>query len=1413
MIRFVMDPVFAKNYIFALIESPLRLEISNGISLAKGYADQIVLELSGTIQTHSSQLVALRRVLEDGQIARFPESGSVTYPLYEEVVRLKGRIDTVHGSLNGLIGSIFMLLLQGGYITKRDGDRYEAAIPYVTLDTVSAMVRPGGMALKLLGEVGITDQQNLEVWKILPSRVDQLWQGAEKSIQTLLGRVERVEKRKLKDDPDFAQLSTNTDRSIEALQDDVASRVKYEDYRGYTAETTALLETLKRALEKTMGELAAETANRSAGASDLNERLSKIAQEVAQFVSLRTVITEINTRLMTASQSAGATVDPSWVAGVSGQLEGIKKMIDDLVSQVSGLSQQAPFIKQTIEQHAEILNTHTRNLEEFVPSFRSRLDALEYFQQQQPAMDNRLSEDIRKLDENLAKQISDLEQFMVNSGEIESRLDNAIEGVKEDIKKLQDKVFEVEKRPAAVVQPMVPDAPTRVEHKQLEQSVSAVNAAMDALRTDHRNLASEVSVMVKTADLNDALERMRKHQGEDVAQIKADTNQTNAELRKKILDTDTALRRLIAETVAPVAGSISEIKKALGTLRMKKEITSVDLDQLRQDLMGVMTTTKTESAKSLEIYVKRLGELEERMRDEGTCAIAVTEFEKVRSELTARLEQLSAELESKSAHDADIRAVRQRDDEFADALKKMQAEHEKAIQDMRAEMELKVESAIAAFRAKTLKDELQVFVDAYMRDRAFADVSAVTKLERSVMTKTEFEQEIAQRLVSQKNLEDAVDPLTARVGKLEAKDCASTKYVADALGNYVQTQVYEARVRTYDSRLDKLDADARTRDSRLATLESRPVSTGAVTEGRAISGAGVSHAELNAAIDDLDKRISAKSYVTLSDVHSIVAGVKHITVQQLESAVAPLATKAELDSKADAQKVADEISKVREDLKATVFEATKQLADAEELQKYVTKEEIEQFARKRDLDNKADQSYVDAQMRSTTSLMVNRAVLSDYVLKTELSGLLPKVPTATGGAQPIGDYATKMDLLQKADKKYVDDRFTQVTSDITQAVADGIVNLASKEDLQRDRETLSTGLRAARQEMASKRDLEGYVTKAEMQRTVPRGVQQMPAGDYATRQDVRAVQDLATQAAEAAREATARVATAATKEELAAATAGMQVPGVKYATEAQLTFVSHQVDGLNVRVRDIEDRLGPAAPQPQPQVPVRPQPRVQPQVPARPQPSAQQQQQHVEQKEETAATGIPHGIVAPGSLKAEMLSDSCLKPKSERPEGCNPSHTGPCTTGTQADRGMCNFMTVDVPDEDEIGDSDPKRFAVYRGIHDVGTLIKLQLHKARTFAASDSAKAYRHLWNARILASEYSGAVGSGIPSEGSRFLNHYDMEIIGAMSKPGSRPNIKKYAADHNSFDRAKYYAQVLQKSPETVRDVTAFFDKMRKS
>jgi hypothetical protein len=178
-----------------------------------------------------------------------------------------------------------------------------------------------------------------------------------------------------------------------------------------------------------------------------------------------------------------------------------------------------------------------------------------------------------------------------------------------------------------------------------------------------------------------------------------------------------------------------------------------------------------------------------------------------------------------------------------------------------------------------------------------------------------------------------------------------------------------------------------------------------------------------------------------------------------------------------------------------------------------------------------------------------------------------------------------------------------------------------------------------------------------------------------------------------------------------------------------------------------------------------------------------------------------------------MLSDKCLKDKpSDRPEGCDPSNTDVCETGSEADRGLCNFMTIEIPIDDEVGKG--PEFSVYRGVSDVGTRIKLQLHKARVFAITgDMKSSYKHLWNARKLASKHTGAVGSGIPSEGSRFIRPQDMEILRSMPTAGSRPNMKKYVADHNSFDGAEYYKLVLARDVRIETAVSDFFDEMRKS
>ena len=114
---------------------------------------------------------------------------------------------------------------------------------------------------------------------------------------------------------------------------------------------------------------------------------------------------------------------------------------------------------------------------------------------------------------------------------------------------------------------------------------------------------------------------------------------------------------------------------------------------------------------------------------------------------------------------------------------------------------------------------------------------------------------------------------------------------------------------------------------------------------------------------------------------------------------------------------------------------------------------------------------------------------------------------------------------------------------------------------------------------------------------------------------------------------------------------------------------------------------------------------------------------------------------------------------------------------------------------------------------DVGTKIKLQLHKAIVFHNSGNAKrAYQHIWNARMLASRHSGRVGSGIPGEGARFLHDIDMDIMRKMSSARSRPSLEKYARERRSFHRALHYRAVMGGDKKVAEEVEEFFDEMRK-
>jgi hypothetical protein len=180
-----------------------------------------------------------------------------------------------------------------------------------------------------------------------------------------------------------------------------------------------------------------------------------------------------------------------------------------------------------------------------------------------------------------------------------------------------------------------------------------------------------------------------------------------------------------------------------------------------------------------------------------------------------------------------------------------------------------------------------------------------------------------------------------------------------------------------------------------------------------------------------------------------------------------------------------------------------------------------------------------------------------------------------------------------------------------------------------------------------------------------------------------------------------------------------------------------------------------------------------------------------------------------------MLAEACLKDSS--PSGCRKENTDACTKASQANQGLCNLITVNVPYNDEIGKEDGDKnedYAIYRGMTDLGTKIKLQLYKVvALYGVGNTKRAYQHLWNARKLVSKHSGAVGSGIPGDGARFLHDIDMDIIRRMSSARSRPSLRNYADARRTYDKARHYREVLNGNKQLTDAVIAFFDEMRRS
>ena len=1067
-----------------------------------------------------------------------------------------------------------------------------------------------------------------------------------------------------------------------------------------------------------------------------------------------------------------------------------------------------------------------------------------------------MDETIVKLGANVKTVSDDIGLYQESTDEMLSGLQKVDETLRKSIAAAEDRVLKLEARPISVVKV---EAPTIEEHRALSGKVTM-------LETEGTSIKRRVGeVETGYADADRAIIGDVTKLTNDLGAIKLKQTGDKSELAKAIEDSATKIYQKIADETKRLGAkldvfspnqtytddllgkaqkgaddAVSRLDVTLRRLIQQKpnpgqggvmKIDPQQITDLRRDLKGVVDGLDADNKPKFSDFETRLVALQQYADDPTKVKI---EFTAVRDELSRAVTDLKRDYEAKSAHEQDIIALRQVDsalDRTDGAISKGYKDADLALQQrFEASLQSKISTAtseIIAAAEKRLQDERTALITitvpriaedairAYVQQQLLATEARVRDIVRELLPPPVT----PQPATTQQQIVDAVVADMSR---------GTNSVVAPLVVNAGQPAInkLDVRIGTLEGKVTITPAEV---DTKISQIQFPPQMTTTTVEG--IVDGKIRQIQFPAQLSrpDVEGIVDSK----LAPVSSAIPTVQNMTnlvTPLIAQSVNPLSTRVQVLELAKATAPAPiQIQGGTPVVGLTQQELTNALA------LYVPKTEMDSMLNA--LPQQLTVPQITQSLLSTfaTPLQVGNAIQTAIanIPKAPVAAVQAVAPVQAAPVIPQGTFVTPAAMTQAIQTAIANIPKVPAPAVQGQAAAPAVASLQVPQIIQALTNANAFATPAA---VTTAIQAAGFVTPTQM-------AQAIQAAPFATPKQVQlAISNiLAVPQPQAAQ-----------VQVQAAAAAQLTPQQMQYLGNTFVTKVLHNV--TLTRLGAVETKIaGPpwatptqvqqmiaaapkqtvvAAPQVQQAPPTAVQqqqqatPPVQQQAVAptavTPPPPAQQQQQQAvvaaQAQQQTpqiypAGIDIPHDIVAPGSLKAEMLSDKCIKDKpSDRPEGCNPKNTDACETGREADQGLCNFMTIEVPVDDEVGSG--AQFSVYRGVSDVGTRIKLQLHKARVFSITgDMSSSYKHLWNARKLASNHTGAVGSGIPSEGSRFLRPQDMEILGSMPTAGSRPIMKKYVADHNSFDGAAYYKRVLGGDTQIAADVTKFFDKMRKS
>ena len=647
--------------------------------------------------------------------------------------------------------------------------------------------------------------------------------------------------------------------SVQELATD--SKLGLEDLRGVVAELQA------RPAESDLAERLSRYGAGSDHIDELKERLSEVEGRLAELAQLRGAVEELAARpvgdpiLAERVDVLARELEES--SGLPGRLEALRSQVEELAAAVGDVAE----VRRTVETFAERAWAPAEDVSDLrseVSALGSRFDAFA-----------RHSTEVATYEqvEDLAARLRELEAVSSHEEVVELRRELSALGQRLDLLAespsqaiLPEQIEALETRLASLAEATaskdelerfagridtVEDTGAGLD--ELRRELEALSATIGAPSEDLSRLRAEVAALGRRLDAladraSDAVpperfEDLSSRVGSELDRLRRTLDELNG---RPVADAELveALSRRVEE-LAGSTGDVDELRRGLETVSRKLGAPAEDMVEVRAEVaaLGQLLDALAERVAKTD-PAARLGELTSRLAALEEAATATSELDELRRRLDTLSQQVGAPSEDVSELRAELAALRERLDGFAE--RSTEAESTGQLDELSSRLAA-LEEAVAAPKATDELDEIRREL-AVLSEQAGAPAEDVAHLRTELAALALRLDTIPDHTGSDPELTDRVEQLASEVAAIaraaEAERSQATSR-AETVADDLRAEVERLAERV--SAVQELAATESTdeHDSRIESLEQR------LAERESLDAA------LGARIDEVSDRLGA----------------------------------------------------------------------------------------------------------------------------------------------------------------------------------------------------------------------------------------------------------------------------------------------------------------------------------------------------------------------------------------------------------------------------------------------------------------------------------------------------------------------------------------------------------------------------